>query len=145
MAKKSNGPWQCWAISYLSNWCFSRTDNPLFTYCIELVSPCGMDQRNCHGSASCCKGFYGYFWWTRCPVLKYHAHIFDITWRRKRNPIRNKQSTWKTQIALNRVLTHVRIFPVMNSIATLNSSWKMEVSNTVKKNPSTAGKVTAPI
>lgn len=21
------------------------------------------------------------------PVLKYHAHIFDITWRRKINPI----------------------------------------------------------
>lgn len=81
------------------------------------------------------------------PVLKYHAHIFDITWRKEINPTRNKKSTCKMQIALNSRMapTHVRISPVMNSIATMTSSWKMEVLNTVKKNPPTAEKVTAPI
>lgn len=78
-------------------------------------------------------------------VLKYHAHIFDITWGRKISPMRNKQSTWKTQMDLNSILASVRIFPVMNSIATINSSWKIEVLNTVKKSPSTVEKVTTPI
>lgn len=49
------------------------------------------------------------------------------------------------QMDLNSILTPVRIFPVMNSIATINSSWKIEVLNTVKKNPSAVEKVTAPI
>ena len=30
-------------------------------------------------------------------VLQYHAHIFDIT-RKKKNTVRNKQTTWETQI-----------------------------------------------
>lgn len=47
------------------------------------------------------------------PVLKYHAHIFDITRKKKKKPnaVRDKQPTWKTQIALNSILTHVRFFP----------------------------------
>lgn len=117
----------------------------MLTYYIELLSHSGIDKRNCRGSTSCCKVFVDTFDGLDVPVLKYHACIFDITWRKKTNPMRNKELTWKTQIALNSAPTHVRIFPVTNSIATINSSWKVEVLNTVKENPSTVEKVTAPI
>lgn len=125
--------------------------NSLCTYNVELVSHCGLDERNCHGSASCCKGFDEYCRWTRSSCVKVSCpHLWYYKKKRKKknktNAVRDKQPTWKTQIALNSILTHVRFFSsVTNSFTTINSSWKMEVLNTAKKNLSKVEKVTAPI
>lgn len=54
----------------------------LFTYYVELVSHCGLHQRTFHASAMFVMNALDGL---GASVLKYHAHIFDITRKKEKS------------------------------------------------------------
>lgn len=74
-------------------------DNSLFMYYVELVSHWIIEIAMAQQVAL--KDFMNTLDGLGAPVLKYHAHIFNVT--KKKKPIRKKQPTRTTQTALNSI------------------------------------------